>query len=241
MGGTTLGQVDRATISVMVSQTAMGWAWLARVAALVLALGLALWPRLPNRVRATGLTGAGFIAVASLAWFGHGAAGEGARGLIHLVADIVHLLATSAWIGALPMLLVLVGARGAVTPSRIAMARSALAGFATAGTAMVGAIVVSGLINGAFLIAPGALPSLGAGPYGRILIAKLLLFGLMLVCAALNRFRLAPRLAAASRGQDVAAALAALRGSIMIEALLALLVLGSVGWLGTLEPPGMAG
>ena len=41
------------------------------------------------------------VALASLAWSGHGAASEGFRGTVHLVADIVHLLAAGVWVGPL--------------------------------------------------------------------------------------------------------------------------------------------
>jgi putative copper resistance protein D len=237
MGGTTLDRIDWATISALLWQTDLGWAWLVRMAALSLALALSLWPAISDRVRAIGLSASGAVIVASLAWFGHGVAGEGVGGLIHLAADIAHLLAASAWIGALVILLKLVGQRAPLTRSRVASAQAALAGFSMAGTVMVAIITVTGLINGVFLIGPGAILTFGNTPYGQILIAKLLLFAMMLGCASLNRFHLTPRLAA--EGQESGAALAALRRSIAIETMFALIVLGLVGWLGTLEPPGL--
>ncbi len=57
----------------------------------------------------------------------------------------------------------------------------------------------------------------------------------MLGCAAVNRFRLTPRLA--GKGRSAPDALATLRRSIALESLLALLVIALVAWLGTLPPP----
>jgi putative copper resistance protein D len=76
-----------------------------------------------------------------------------------------------------------------------------------------------------------------------LLLAKLALFGLMLALAAANRWRLTPALAAAVAGGDAEdidtdpdAALAAMRRSLIIEALAALAILALVAWFGTLEP-----
>ena len=48
------------------------------------------------------------LALSALAWTGHGAAGEGAIGWAHLLADILHLIAAGAWVGALIGLMLLV-------------------------------------------------------------------------------------------------------------------------------------
>lgn len=224
---------DPAIVWELVRTTAFGWAFLIRLAALstllLLALGLpmSLFKRPPLILCAA-------LALASLAWSGHAAAGEGAVGWIHLTGDILHLLAAGAWVGALAMLLALVAPRAAVSQAQVDAAHVALAGFSRAGTIIVALLVVTGLSNGAFLIAPAALPMLGTAPYGQLLLAKLALFAAMLGCAALNRFRLTPRLAAAI---SPAQALGHLRLSIAVETLLAVLVLALVAWLGTLPPP----
>jgi putative copper resistance protein D len=59
----------------------------------------------------------------------------------------------------------------------------------------------------------------------------------MLGLAASNRFRLTPALEAALGPGDPAAALSALRRSIVVEMVLMLALLGLVAWLGTLAPP----
>ena len=100
MAGVTLLEVDRASVSMMISETPMGQAWAVRMAALSTTLTIATvmgqrkapaWLMLVSLGSAT--------ALASLAWTGHGAASEGVAGTRHLIADIVHLLAAGAWIG----------------------------------------------------------------------------------------------------------------------------------------------
>jgi putative copper resistance protein D len=49
----------------------------------------------------------GGVVVASFAWTGHGVKDEGVTGYVHLMGDIVHLLAAAIWVGALLALAVL--------------------------------------------------------------------------------------------------------------------------------------
>jgi putative copper resistance protein D len=237
MSGTTVAGLDPAIVRLLLTQTGMGWAFLGRSAALSLALSIALRGRRHSVGGLALLASLGAIAVSTLAWSGHGAASEGAAGLIHLSGDIVHLLAASAWIGALAVLVLLVTPRRSSSIERIDTAHAALARFSVAGSAIVGLVVATGLINGAFLVGAGNVTTLGHSLYGRLLIAKLLLFGGMLGCAALNRYRLTPRLADAIGRDASAQALAALRRSMAAETILAIAVLGLVSWLGTLQPP----
>ncbi len=216
MSGTTLGQLDPSIAETLLAQTALGWALIARVAALVLALGAALLAP-EGLAKRWLLAGGGAVAVATLAWSGHGAAEVGAPGALRLGGDIVHLLAASAWIGALALLLALVSPRGPVTRARVETAHDALAGFSGIGTLIVGLIVATGLINGGFTVGVDGLTTLPRSPYGRLLLAKLLLFAAMLGCAALNRFRLTPALQAALDRGRAATALARLRRSVAVE------------------------
>ena len=176
----------------------------------------------------------GAVALGSLAWSGHGIMDDGRTGTVHLVADIVHLLAAGVWIGALASLLwMLATARDDST----ATSHQALAGFASVGTASVALVVASGLINSWLLVGPKNLFSLGTSLYGQLLLIKLALFAGMVSLAASNRFRLTPALGAARTPGDSHYALQRLRLSLTLEAFAALAVLGLVAWLGTLEPP----
>ena len=100
--------------------------------------------------------------------------------------------------------------------------------------ALVSLILVSGIANSAFR--QRFAHDLVATTYGWTILAKALLFALMLIAAASNRWRLMPRLDA--RGRD---AIGAIRRNILIEQLLAALVLGAAAILGTLAPRAWVG
>lgn len=231
MLGVGVTQVDRATLIMLLTDTGIGWAWTARVLALLAVLALALARRHWTMRYCRALVLPGGIAVASLAWTGHGAAGEGVRGTAQLLGDILHLLAASAWLGALIAFLLLVGrARDAES---LYIARDALAGFARAGTAIVAVLILTGLLNGYILVGPERLGMLVTTDYGRLLLAKLGLFAAMLVLAAVNRWQLAPAL----QGDATPTTMARLQLSLGLEFSAILAVLAVVSWLGTLAPP----
>lgn len=238
MAGTSITEVDQATLVMLLSGTALGWALLIRLAVLFGILICA--PAIARRpvaalLPASLLSG---VAVATLAWSGHGAATQGMAGWIHLLSDILHLLAAAAWLGALFILLFLVlRDRAAAEVERVNTARRALAGFSTMGTIIVALLVATGLINSTFLVGADHVLTLPATPYGQLLIVKLMLFSAMLGLAALNRFRLTPALKAALDQGIPQPALALLRRSLAVETGLALLIFGLVAWLGTLSPP----
>lgn len=228
-------EVDCATLIMLLEDTSVGWAWIVRMIGLVGILVLAL-PR--RRWTASYLAGPvllGAIAVASLAWSGHGAAGEGILGTAQLVGDIVHLLTAAAWVGALAaFVLMLPRSAGLVG---LTAAHRALAGFAKAGTVIVGLLILTGGLNTYILVGPEKLTSLGSSDYGRLLAIKLALFLLMLVLAASNRFRLTPSLQMAADGTAAKSAVMHLRVSLWLEFSASLAILAAVAWLGTLSPP----
>ena len=97
------------------------------------------------------------------------------------------------------------------------------------------------LVNSWLLVGVSGISSLPTSFYGQFLLAKVGLFLAMLVLAAANRFRLTPALSNAMARDDHAAAICALRWSLGFEASLAVIVLGIVALLGTLEPIATAG
>lgn len=240
MAGTSPWPIDRDAISLLLSGSATGTAWEARMAALVVAAMVALVAA--GRAFRLGLVAlASGIALATLAWTGHGAMDEGTIGWVHLVADILHLLAAGAWVGALLGLILLVTrARAQVDRPHLMLTHRALHGFGAMGTIIVGTIVVTGLVNAWLLVGVGNVLTFGATPYGRLLIAKLVLFAVMLCLASLNRYRLTPAFAQCIDHNDHHAALGTLRASLAVETACIILVLGLVAWLGTLEPPASA-
>jgi putative copper resistance protein D len=236
MSGVALIDVDRLSIEAMVFETPMGVAWQVRMAALAATAVLAFVQNPVVRVVQVALAAA---ALASLAWTGHGAAGEATKGVIQLLADIVHLLAAGAWIGAL-LALGLMVARNAsrLTSADFISMHGALDGFSKAGTIFVALLLITGSVNTWILVGPVGIGLVGSDQYVQLLALKLALFAAMLGLAATNRFRLTPALSRdLGAGVVPLEALKALRRSIAIEAGLAASVLAIVAWLGTLVPP----
>lgn len=231
MAGSLSEAVKPASLGFMITQMGLGQALVVRTLAAVLALGLAVLLR-PGRLMWSLLLLPGLVVSASFAWTGHGAATEGAGHGLHLAADILHAVAASVWIGALAAFTALILRRPADNAVWNKGLERSLVGFAGVGAAAVAALVVTGLVNSAFLIGPSNIASLWASPYGLLLTLKLGLFGLMVVLAAANRFRLAPLMAA-----DAARAALHLRKSLSVEFALGLTILAVVALMGTLPPP----
>jgi len=239
MSGVPLIQTDVGTVVMLIAQTPMGRAWQVRIIALLFVMVAAM--AMEDRRSVTWLLpiaiGSG-SALASLAWTGHGAAGEGGTGWAELLADIVHLLAAGVWLGALAAFCIMLLRRRAYNvQDHDMLTLRALTRFASVGTAAVVLIAGSGLVNALILIGPMRIATLGQTLYGQILIAKLVLFGAMLVLAARNRFQLTPALGRALGGPAAGPAVSRLRWSLAIELAAAIAILGLVAWLGTLEPP----
>ena len=229
---------DEELLRLRARATALGLALKIRILALLLLLiGAALQSRLPRAATAVA-TLAGAVALATLAWSGHGAAGEGSAGWLQLAADLIHLFAAGAWVGAIAAFFALaIPSIRSDEMERVSLAERALRGFAGIGTLIVGLLILTGAVNGFFLVGPDHVAALAQSTYGLLLIAKLLLFAVMLGLAGLNRFRLTPALGLAIAHRDAAAAMVVLRRSLLVEGILALVILALVAWLGTLSPP----
>ena len=159
----------------------------------------------------------------SLAWTGHAVAGDPSEALLRISADVAHLLAAGAWLGALPALVCHLGR--AELPAAAAMARR----FSTLGVASVGVLVASGLINAWYQV--GGIPGLVGTGYGRLLVVKLAIFGALLCIAAINR-----GLAARASGNANEAGLRRLRANAIGEIALAIALVAAVGALGISVP-----
>lgn len=236
MSGVTIMNVDQGSVAAMVFETPMGLAWQARMMALAVIIPLTIAHNVVARFARVGFAAA---VLASLAWTGHGAAGEATIGWVQLVADIIHLLAAGAWVGALVALtLMLVRAASRLTSADFVSLHHALHGFSKAGTVFVALLIVTGSINTWVLVGPEGVALISSNQYVRLLAIKLALFAAMLGLAAINRFHLTPALSrAVDDGSVPMETLRALRRSIAVEVCLAATVLAIVAWLGTLEPP----
>ncbi|MFL7963332.1 copper homeostasis membrane protein CopD [Pseudomonas kielensis] len=218
-------------IEMMVVQTDVGLSWTLRMAALLLAgFAVTLNHRWPSA--SLGLvTLAGAVALATLAWAGHGAMDEGSRRNGHFITDFLHLWAAGGWVGALAAFALLLRQ---AEPALAVLART-LTGFETAGAVIVLVIGVTGVVNYLFIVGP-SVEGLLDSTYGQLLALKLILFAAMLVFAALNRFHLSPLLEQARQSGEHGVAVKALRRSMVLEFCVAVIILGLVAWLGTLSP-----
>src|SRR5579862_5568865 len=225
-------------IGTVLARTGFGHAWLARFVLAGLLAGL-LWTRtnLPTDLHRIGAACLAAAFAATLAWAGHAVGTPGIEGGIHLTADILHLVGAAAWVGALVPLALLLGiVRGSHDEGSSQVAQIAVSRFSTLGVVSVAIILASGIVNTWELA--GSAPALFGTDYGRLLLAKVAVFLLMVSVAAVNRFRLTPRLA---QGQTVVAKRGALRQltrNSAIEAAAGGIVLVIVAVLGTL-PPGL--
>lgn len=225
--------IDRAAIDGVLTGNAIGVAWKVRILALLIA-GMATlrtqW--LPVVVLASA------SALASLGWTGHGSIDEGTLGWVHLGADIVHLMASAAWTGALlGLILLLARPIARIDVDHLKLTHQALHGFGKIGTIVVVMLVATGLVNSWLMVGVDNLVILPTTLYGQLLIAKLSLLVIMLGLASLNRFRLTPAFERSIADANHGRALNALRLSLGIEATSIVLILGLVAWLGTLAPP----
>lgn len=209
-------------LQMMVLETDVGLAWALRMIALI---AVVIWPGLWLASMA------GAVVLASLTWSGHGAMDNA----WHLLSDILHLLAASAWLGAMLALILMARLDALCSEARIRSLADSVKRFEGVGAAIVLILSVTGVANYLFIVGP-TLGEVLLGSYGILLAIKVVLFGGMLVLAALNRFHLGPLLEQSLRAGQHQVAANALRRSVASELVIALLIVGLVAWLGTLSP-----
>lgn len=203
--------------------TRFGLVWTVR---LVLAVLLAVLVTRPAARWLQAATAGAFAAL--IAFSGHAGATPGVAGEIHLAADMGHLVAAAAWLGALPALtLLLAAARRGDDAAWGDVAVRATARFSWIGAICVATLLASGLVSSFNLLA-GPRDLIASG-YGRLLSVKIALFVAMAAVATVNRFRLTPRLPRSR-------ALGALVRNSLLETALGLGVIAAVALLGTMEP-----
>ena len=228
----------------VLTQTQFGRVWQLRLALFVLLGGFLLLREREEDARdwialrfEAALLAGGLIA--ALAWAGHAAATEGAARLPHLVADVVHFLATGVWLGGLlPLALLLWSARRSLTPAWATVACEATRRFSVLGLVSVASLTLSGVVNSWVLV--GNVAGLVGTPYGRLLLVKLSLLLFVIAIAAVNLLYLKPRLLALSPDSDASPKrfLRHLECNVLGEACLGTGILLIVGFLGIM-PPGL--
>jgi copper resistance protein D len=218
-------------------QTNFGNDWLAR---LVLACALAAvsvaflsargaksaWLKLAAVILAAAFVG-------SLAWAGHAIGGQGSEGIIHPIADILHLIAAAAWVGALVPLALLLVMMGQDADA-LAVARTATLRFSTLGVVSVATILLTGSVNTWYL--SGSVDALTETKYGHLLLIKIALFLATVCVAAFNRLRLTPRLVENLNLAIAQNARRQLSRNAAVEAAMGATIIAIVAALGTLPP-----
>lgn len=236
MTGSTIRAVDGEVLRAIISDSAIGTAWIVRMAALAIAVISAFAINRHPAARHV-LVVSTSIAIATLVWNGHAGATEGWIGSAHRVSDVIHMLASAVWIGGLVVFAWMVfRPLTARTREHLSIVHRSLEQFSQIGTLAVVAIVATGIFNGIAIVGMPQITQLPLSDYGKLLIVKLLLFAAMLALAALNRWRLTPSLKTAIGCGDPITAIYSLRRSLLAEGCAALAILALVAWLGTLEP-----
>ena len=219
------------TLAAVLGSTVFGHASLARAALLVALAVLALRSAPDDRRATLALVACSGALLAGLAWQGHANAQSGIDGVVHHVADAAHLLAAGAWVGGLPLFVARL--RAPPTPAGSARTARCVRRYGDLAVICVGVLVASGVVNAAYTLRTPSL--LIESTYGRLLLAKLALFAAMLAIAAVNRWRLTPKLGVSSPASQTA--LRRLRALAWLELLLGVAVVVLAGVLATSAPP----
>jgi len=232
------GQFDPSSMWIVLTETGFGQVAFVRVGLLAASI-IALFVFSPTKTTWIVQSILSVLIVASFAWTGHGVFNSGLEGFVHIAADILHLVAAGIWIGALMALGILIW-HSVRTQSGID-ARTTLENldrFSGIGPIVVAVLVLTGLVNSWFLVGIAQWAALFTTEYGIALTMKLVLFGAMLLLAAINRYRLSPRLRAdLESGLSPMVVLRKLRVAVLTEFGISFLVLAAVAFMGTWEPP----
>ena len=237
MMGEPIGSLDLPMLLMMADETVVGTALKVRLAALAVVLAALLLARRNKTARLGCSLAGGSVALATLLWAGHAGATEGVLGVAHRISDVAHMIAAAVWIGGIAAFAMLLRRPVQIqSSSQINVVVRSLENFSRVGTAAVGIILLTGIFNG-IVILNADVSSLFDSTYGLLLTTKVALFGVMLVLAANNRWKITPALKQSPRDGGIETAWKQLRVSIAREATAGAAVLALVAWLGTLAPP----
>lgn len=238
-----LGRLDLA--GRLVSGTSYGLYWAIRVGAAVGVGLLCVWlarTALADANQWSLNTAAAGLVFAGQALSSHQAAAPPVLGLpLGTLSDLIHLMATGAWVGGLLyfalVLLPLLHVPGVAAATRSQLLGLIVPRFSRLAMISVGLLVVTGLANLALhTLDPAAV---AASRYGQVLILKHLLFLPLVALGAVQNRRIQPRLVALLAGEaDAGGRTVSWFGRIIRgEVLLASAVLLCAGGLTLLPPP----
>ena len=167
---------------------------------------------------------------------GH-AASHSPRGLL-VASDTLHVLCMCTWLGGLVILLLALplAARALLAEERMPLLATVVGRFSRMAMVAVTLLLVSGIVNSVVLVA--SFDALVETTYGRLVLAKIALFGALISLGAFNQRRILPQLRAlaARGGPPSRAATTVLRRSVALEVAFALVVLGVTSMLAATQP-----
>jgi copper resistance protein D len=168
------------------------------------------------------------VFLVSLAWISHAAAASAHP--LGLLGDMLHLCAAGGWIGGLVPLTIFLVRVGASLSLGETVAR-VLHRFSMLSLCCVSVLVVSGFSNSWLLV--GSVYALFTTAYGRLLVFKLMLFGILVGFGARNRLLVKAKLLKAPAGPDL---LPQLHRNVLYEVCLGVAVVAIVACLGVTPP-----
>lgn len=234
-GVSSFFELHRHILQMLVTSTDMGLTWMIRIAALLLVALAAIFSKRAPTLSLVLASVLGAIALATLAWTGHGAMDEGLLRYVHFTSDIAHLLGAGGWLGALVAFVLLLRSRRLDGEQRLRLLSRTLIGFESAGALIVISLAITGIANYVLIVGP-EISGVMKSTYGLLLALKIVLFMGMLILAAANRFHLSPLLGRSLQTGRYAPAISALRRSIILEFAVAVIIVSLVAWFGTLSP-----
>jgi copper transport protein len=189
----------------------------------------------PSRAQ-TLLLFAAMLALAMTAPLAGHASSYSPRGLL-VTSDLVHVLSMCAWLGGLVMLLIAMpfAARALATTESTPLLATVVGRFSRLAMLAVTLLLLSGILNSVVLVA--SFEAVVETAYGRLVLAKIVVFCALISLGAFNQRRMLPQLRAlAAGGEPPGRAATVLRRSVMLEVAFALVVLGVTSVLVGTEP-----
>jgi putative copper resistance protein D len=223
------------TLKIVWAQTQFGAVWKLRLylwLATCIAAAFCRSPVVPSKmviwiqmVLSGGLLG-------SLAWAGHGRE----TSVWHLFADLLHLLVAGLWpSGLLPFALLLKKLRRSSDPTQAHLTAILVRRFPALSLGSVSLLTLTGFVNSWYLV--GSFSNLFQQPYGRWLLAKIILFGIIIAIGAVNLLRLKPRISdEALHPQAAKTAAGWLQFNVQSEWFLSIIVVIIIAVLGIMPP-----
>jgi putative copper resistance protein D len=236
MTGNTITEAwNDGAVGLLLFKTHAGIVWWVRfgiaTALLMVLCVLASRHGIPNKAALGLALVLGIANFVSCAWLSHAASDASRYASLHLGVQASHMLGVSLWLGGLVPMGLLVSRASCYGNRDGAIATQAVCSwFGNIALLAVGIIVVSGTATTALAVRDAT--DLTTGNYAVLLAVKLVLFGLMLVLAAVNRLQLVPRLT----NSDPGPATTLLWWSVFGESVLGLVILIVAGALGVTSP-----